>query len=76
MTACHDEEVHDVEIRGNMIRLAQLLKLADMAASGAEAKQLLRAGAVTVNGEPDRRPGRQLHRGDVVAVGERAVRVA
>jgi ribosome-associated protein len=31
---------------------------------------------VTVNGEIEARRGRQLHRGDVVAVGEHAVRVA
>src|SRR4051812_8431702 len=76
LIACHDGEVDDIQIRGDMIRLAQLLKLADLASSGAEAKQVLRAGGVTVNGEPEERPGRQLHRGEVVAVGERVVRVA
>jgi ribosome-associated protein len=30
---------------------------------------------VTVNGDPEARRGRQLHRGDMVAVGEQAVRV-
>jgi ribosome-associated protein len=31
---------------------------------------------VTVNGEAEARRGRQLHRGDVVAVGDETVRVA
>jgi ribosome-associated protein len=31
---------------------------------------------VTVNGEPETRRGRQLHRGDLVAVGEETVRLA
>jgi ribosome-associated protein YbcJ (S4-like RNA binding protein) len=31
---------------------------------------------VTVNGQPETRRGRQLHQGDVVAVGGEAVRVA
>ena len=75
LIACHDEGMEDVEIIGTMIRLGQLLKLADLADSGADARELLRARAVTVNGEPEERRGRQLHRGDVVAVGESAVRV-
>jgi ribosome-associated protein len=69
------EEMREVEIRGQMIRLGQLLKLADLVDSGADAKELLLASAVTVNGEPESRRGRQLHHGDVVAVGEDAVRV-
>jgi len=68
--------VRDVEIRGEMIRLGQLLKLAGIADSGAEARELLLEGGVTVNGEAEERRGRQLHRGDVIAVGEEVVRVA
>jgi ribosome-associated protein len=68
--------VREVEIRGNVIRLGQLLKLAGLADSGSDAKALLADGAVTVNGGPEERRGRQLHPGDVVAVGDEAVRVA
>jgi ribosome-associated protein len=67
--------VREVEIRGYTIRLGQLLKLAGLAGSGADAKALLADGGVTVNGEPEERRGRQLHPGDVVAVGDDAVRV-
>jgi ribosome-associated protein len=67
--------MRDIEIEGDMIRLGQLLKLSALADSGADARQLLLAGAVTVNGGPEARRGRQLHRGDMVAVGEQAVRV-
>ena len=58
----------EIEIRGDVIRLGQLLKLADIADSGADAKLLLADGAVLVNGEVETRRGRQLVRGDVVAV--------
>jgi ribosome-associated protein len=68
--------VREFAIRGDMIRLSQLLKAAGVAGSGAEAKELVVAGAVTVNGEPESRRGRQLRRGDVVAVGEEAIRIA
>ena len=63
-------------IRGEVIRLGQLLKAGGLADSGADAKRLLTEGEVTVNGEPEARRGRQLHRGDVVAAGGRELRVA
>ena len=68
--------MHEIEIEGDMIRLGQLLKLSDLADSGADARHLLLSNDVTVNGEPEARRGRQLHRGDVVTVGSDSVRVA
>jgi ribosome-associated protein len=68
--------VREVEIRGEMIRLGQLMKLADLVDVGADAKLLLEEGLVTVNGEVEQRRGRQLHRGDVVEVEGETVRVA
>ena len=50
------------------IRLGQLLKLIDAVPTGAQVKDVLLSGTVLVNGEPEERRGRQLHRGDVVAV--------
>jgi ribosome-associated protein len=67
--------VEEVAIRGETIRLGQLLKLAGLVGSGAEVKRLLAAASVTVNAEPEGRRGRQLHPGDVVAVGDQTVRV-
>jgi ribosome-associated protein len=58
----------DVPIRGDMIRLGQLLKLAGVVSAGGELKAFLAATPVLVNGAPDTRRGRQLHPGDVVAV--------
>jgi ribosome-associated protein len=50
------------------IRLGQLLKLVDAVPTGAQVKDVLFSGIVRVNGEPEERRGRQLRRGDVVAV--------
>ncbi len=50
------------------IRLGQLLKLVDAVHTGAQVKDVLLAGDVLVNGEPEDRRGRQLRRGDVVSV--------
>jgi ribosome-associated protein len=66
----------DIEIRGDTIRLGQLLKLAGVVGSGGDARELLASGDVTVNGEPEERRGRQLHDGDVVSVGDLSLRVS
>lgn len=69
------DQIREVQITGEMIRLGQLLKVAGLAGSGGEAKTLLAELAVTVNDEPEGRRGRQLARGDIVRVGDDAVRV-
>ena len=58
-----------VPVREGSIRLGQFLKLADMVDAGSDAKPLLADGRVRVNDEVETRRGRQLHKGDVVAVG-------
>lgn len=68
--------MEEFAIRDDMIRLGQLLKASGLAGTGADAKALLTEGLVRVNGEPEARRGRQLHRGDVVAVGDAELRVA
>jgi ribosome-associated protein len=64
-----------IAIAGDTIRLGQLLKLAGAASGGAEAKAMIATGLVTVNGELERRRGRQLHPGDVVRIGTDEVRI-
>ena len=60
----------EIPIRGDTIRLGQLLKLAGLVDSGSEVKALLADEAALVNGERETRRGRQLHEGDSVVVGE------
>jgi ribosome-associated protein len=67
--------VRDVPIRGQMIKLGQLLKLASVIASGAEVKAFLATQEVWVNEEREARRGRQLHPGDVVRVNEHELRL-
>ena len=67
--------MRDVEVRAGGIGLGQLLKFAGLADTGGDAKALLADGAVQVNGEVETRRGRSLAAGDVVAVGDEAVRV-
>jgi ribosome-associated protein len=65
----------EVQIRGEMIRLGQLLKLTGVIDSGSEIREFLAAEEVLVNGEREERRGRQLRSGDVVRVGDVALRV-
>ena len=65
----------EVKIRGEMIRLGQLLKLAGLIDAGGEAASYLDSHRVLVNVEADGRRGRQLHPGDEVAVGDTTIRI-
>ena len=67
--------ITDIVIRGDTIRLGQLLKLAGIVGAGGEAKALLATETVLVNGEPEARRGRQLHPGDEVRVGDEVLRL-
>jgi ribosome-associated protein len=66
----------EVPIRGDMIRLGQLLKVAGLIDSSGEAKAFLATEPVTVNGEPETRRGRQLRPGDEVQAGGELIRIA
>lgn len=65
----------DLEIRDDAIRLGQLLKLAGLVEDGGHARAAIEAGEVRVNGEVDRRRGRQVRVGDVVSVDGHTLRV-
>jgi ribosome-associated protein len=66
----------DVPIRGETIRLGQLLKLAGIVGGGGDVRRFLAEATVLVNGEPEARRGRQLHPGDDVRVNDIELRVA
>jgi ribosome-associated protein len=67
--------VRDLPIRGESIRLGQALKLSGLAESGGDARALVEDGVVTVNDTIETRRGRQLRDGDVVVVGDDALRI-
>lgn len=66
LTAELEAPARELVLDGPGIRLGQLLKFAGLVDTGADAKQLLAAEGVQVNGEVDTRRGRQLHDGDEV----------
>jgi ribosome-associated protein len=52
-----------------------MLKVLELVASGAEAKQQIQAGLVKVNGEVESRVRRKLHSGDCVEFGGKKIEV-
>lgn len=56
------------QIDKQIIKLDQFLKLAQVVATGGQAKTLIYAGRIKVNQEVETRRGRKLRPGDVVEV--------
>ncbi len=56
----------EFKLTSEFIELDNLLKVLRIVSSGAEAKQLILAGSVKVNGQPESRVRRKLRQGDVV----------
>jgi ribosome-associated protein len=65
----------EVPINGEMIRLGQLLKLAGVVDDGSQARTLIEDGEVSVDGEVDRRRGRQVRPGSSVELGQTQILV-
>ena len=56
-----------ITITTEYIKLQDLLKFANLVATGGEAKERIQAGEVTVNGEVCTMRGKKIRPGDVVA---------
>ena len=55
--------------------LGRALKAAGLVGTGGEAKVLVQAGEVSVNGDVETRRGRRLEEGDVVEVGDERLEI-
>lgn len=59
-------ETIEFQLRGENVRLCDLLKLAGIAESGGQGKQMVAAGEVTVDGQPESRKAARIRAGQVV----------
>ena len=57
-----------ITIKGEYLKLEQLLKIVDLVSSGGEAKFFLINNKILVNNEEENRRGRKLYKGDVVKI--------
>ena len=70
-------ETVEFQLRGEHIRVCDLLRLAGVAESGGQGKQLVAAGEVTVDGQAESRKTAKIRAGQVVECrGARIVVVA
>ena len=69
-------EIFQLRAGEDFIRLGQVLKATGMVESGAEAKEIIQDGLVSVNGEIETRRGRKLHSGDVVSYDGKELEIA
>lgn len=57
-----------IEIKDEYITLGQFLKIANIIASGGEAKIFLNSNIILINDEEDNRRGRKLYKGDKINI--------
>jgi ribosome-associated protein len=62
-------EAIEIQLKGEYVRLCDLLKLAGIADSGARGKHLVAEGGVTVDGQPESRKTAKIRAGQVVEYG-------
>lgn len=60
--------MEEIKIKGEFLKLEQLLKIVDLISSGGEAKFFLQNNEILVNDELDNRRGRKLYPGDIVKI--------
>ena len=65
-----DSSPATLRLKSDYITLAQALKAIGLAGTGGQAKYLARQGSVTVNGVVETQPGRKLHAGDRIGLGD------
>lgn len=67
--------MNTIKIRDEHIKLGQAMKLAGLVDNGADAKEIIQNGKVSVNGDIDTRRGRKLFPGDVFSYDGTCVKV-
>lgn len=60
------ENIREIQIKDEFIKLGQLLKLAGLVSSGVEAKIVIAEGEVLYNGEVENRRGKKVYNNDIV----------
>lgn len=64
-----------IKIKGEYIKLGQLIKLSGLVTSGIEAKYAIQNSLVSINGMIDTRRGRKIVPGDIVSFNNKELKV-
>lgn len=69
------ENMEELTLKDEFIKLGQALKACGLAESGAEAKQVILDGLVLVNGRVELQRGKKLYPDDVVTYQGKSIRI-
>lgn len=69
------QSITEVKLLSSPVALFKVLKFEGLAGSGAEAKQLVADGRVTVNGDIETRKARKLVAGDQIQFGKQILKL-
>ena len=69
------DDMEELILKDEFIKLGQALKACGLVESGAEAKQVILDGLVTVNGETQLQRGKKLYPQDVVSYQGKSIRI-
>lgn len=69
------ENMREVRIETEFIKLDQFLKFENIAGTGGEAKSIIQDGLVKVNGKVETARGKKLYRGDVIEVFDEEIKI-
>lgn len=64
-----------ITIRDEFIKLGQALKAAGLVESGVEAKIVIQAGEVCVNGKPELQRGKKLTGGEIISFNGQEIKI-
>ena len=67
--------MRDIDISREPMELFKILKIADVADSGGEAKFVIAEGMVKVNGEIETRKRKKIVSGDIIEFGNETLRI-
>ncbi len=67
--------MRDVDVLNEPVELYKILKFEGMVSSGAEAKAVIAAGQVLVNGEVETRKRKQIVSGDIIEYRDEKIRI-
>jgi ribosome-associated protein len=69
------ENMQEIKLRDEFIKLGQALKAAGLVGSGVDAKLVIQDGLVKVNGETEVQRGKKLYDGDMVTFEGETIRI-
>ncbi len=69
------QSITEVKLLSSPVALFKVLKFEGLASSGAEAKQLVADGLISVNGEIETRKARKLVAGDEILFGDQLLKL-